>query len=133
MTIPRENLASFNVESEQEAHTAYLRLAGELDLAASPILEEQLLGVESNGNARIVLDLKDVTFIDSSGLRSFLRATERAGGSGRNIAIVNANDTIRRVFELTGTLHLLAEDPASHTSSDAASRNGNGEARTTSD
>lgn len=110
MTAVRIDQASFSVQSEQQNHVAYLYVNGELDMATSPVLEKWMSDVERNGNKGIVLDLKDVTFMDSSGLHSFLRATDRAARTGRTFAMVNAPATVRKVLQLTQTLHLLAVD-----------------------
>ncbi|HEX9697511.1 MAG TPA: STAS domain-containing protein [Actinomycetota bacterium] len=96
--------------SEQRGHVAYLGLSGEIDIATAPALEGWLRAAESNGNTAIVVDLEAVTFMDVSGLRAFLGAAERARGSRRTFGIARAPAIVQRVFQITGTTHLLAED-----------------------
>ena len=103
-------LDAFSVTSEQRGHTAYLHVAGELDMATSPVLEGRLHVAESNGNTAIVVDLQHLTFIDASGLRAFLGAAQRANGSGRTFTITRASTVVRRLLQITGTTHLLAAD-----------------------
>ena len=98
----------FSVRGELRGHGTYLRLSGELDMATSPFLETWLQGAECNGNNAIVVDLEKVTFMDTSGLHAFLRASERAGGRGRDFVVVKAPAVVRRLLQITGTTHLLA-------------------------
>lgn len=104
------NREILSVASEQRGHTAHLRLSGELDIATSPVLERWLQGAESNGNSAIVLDVEHVTFVDASGIHSFLGAAQRASRSGRTFAIVKAPAVVRRVLHITRTTHLLGAD-----------------------
>jgi anti-sigma B factor antagonist len=53
---------------------AVLALSGELDLAAAPVLRERLDAARAGGGRGIVLDMAEVTFLDSSALRELLRA-----------------------------------------------------------
>lgn len=82
-------------------------LGGELDMATAPILEEHLLRAESDGATTILIDLRELTFVDSSGLHAFLSARSRAEMNGRQLLLIGAKAPVRRVFELTGQeLHL---------------------------
>ena len=109
MAILEENPELFNVHSEQRGSAVLLHLSGELDMATAPALEGSLSGAERNGNAEIVVDLNDVTFMDSTGLRPFLEAAARASRIGRSFALVRAPAQVARVLQLTRTAHLLAE------------------------
>jgi anti-anti-sigma factor len=89
-----------------------LELSGELDLASAPQFERALERAMHAHPARLVLDLSDLSFLDSCGLRELLgaqRACERAGCSLTLIA----GDPARRLFELTGLAGRLplAEQP----------------------
>lgn len=103
-------LEPFSVTGEHRGQAAHLRLFGEIDMAAVPVLERSLRAAESNGNSAIVVDLERVTFIDASGLRAFLGAAKRAGRSGRTFTITRAPAVVQRVLQITGTTHLLAAD-----------------------
>lgn len=77
-------------------------LGGELDLATAPELEESLRSVESNDTlGLVVLDLRKLRFIDSSGLRVVIGADSRARKSGRRLVLVQGGDSVHRVFRLT--------------------------------
>jgi anti-sigma B factor antagonist len=99
------------VSSEQHGHMVRLNVAGELDMATSPILEGWVTAAERIGISEIVVDLGHVTFIDTSGLHLFLDAAKRGTRSGRRLTIVGALAPVRRIFELTDTTHLFGADP----------------------
>lgn len=79
---------------------AFITLTGELDLAASTELEAQLDRLERRSPGTIVIDLRNLAFIDSSGLRLLLAADARARNSGRRVAFVRGPDAVQRVFEM---------------------------------
>lgn len=98
---------AISVRVEQHGHVARLHPSGEIDLATAPVVEAWLTRAESNGNAAIVVDLEQVTFMDVSGLRVFLAAADRAHARGHSFAIINASSAVEMVLQITGTTHLL--------------------------
>jgi anti-sigma B factor antagonist len=84
-----------------------IALTGELDMATAPILSDQLTAVEQRGSRTIVLDLRDLRFIDSSGLHVLVSAYRRSEMDGHRLLLVGANPSARRLFEMTGTEFLL--------------------------
>jgi anti-anti-sigma factor len=96
--------AQLVVETSAQDDVTVLTLSGELDLASTPILERELAAVESAGAKRIVIDLAEVGFMDSSGLQALLRARERAAEEGVELALRRGPHQVQRVFELTKTI-----------------------------
>ena len=93
---------SFSIEQRGDC----LRLSGELDdrcAAATAETVRRLAGGDPTGPLDI--DLTDVTFIDSVGLRELLRLRQRVP----MLRIVAVNTRIQRVFEITGTAALLLD------------------------
>jgi len=81
---------------------------GDIDVAGGPILEAAIL--EREGDGPITIDLADVVFIDSSGLRSLLGASRRAGDRGEQVTLRRVGPEVRRLLEITGTTeHFLIE------------------------
>jgi anti-sigma B factor antagonist len=76
-----------------------IALAGELDLSAVARVEPALREAESK---RRVLDLRDLTFMDSSGLRMILAAGAAARREGWALQIVPGPPAVQRVFEICG-------------------------------
>ena len=86
---------------------ARVALRGELDMATAPALEHHLEPFANDGVSAILLDLRELTFIDSSGLHALVRASERARVNGHRLILIGTRPSARRLFELTGTEHLL--------------------------
>ena len=99
----------FGTRVEEHDGVAIMTLSGELDMATVPILVEDLTHVEEDGAETIMLDLREVTFIDSSGLLAFLTARRRAMSNGHRLLITGPSPAARRLLELTATQFLLGE------------------------
>ena len=95
--------------------TAVVALEGEIDLSMVPDAERLIAEAEASEPGRLIIDLSDVTFMDSSGLRVLLTAHRRAEEAGRDFAIVKGGDTVNRLLDVTGVaerLELLDRPPA---------------------
>ena len=110
-------MAELGIEVRQASDVAHVILRGEFDLAGIQQFDDHVRSVESDGPAAIVVDLAAVEFMDSSGLRALVMASDRAEKAGRRLAIVPGPPHVRRVFEITqldGRLDLV-EDASSVT------------------
>jgi anti-anti-sigma factor len=81
-------------------------LHGELDIATAPELVELLARVRHHGHA-VVLDLAEITFMDSTGLTTLMDAYRQAQRDGWSFAVRRPSPPVRRVFELAGVERLL--------------------------
>ncbi len=77
--------------------------AGDLDLATAGQVEHQLAELRDAGFTDIVLDLRALTFMDSSGLNLLLCAHRSAQADGHRFRLIEGFESARRLFELTGT------------------------------
>ena len=100
----------FGARSQEKDGVATIALSGGLDLATAPILSDRLAPFEGNGVSTIVLDLHDLTFIDSTALHAFLEARNRAMSNGQRLLVRGASPTAQRHIEIVG-LQLLLDDP----------------------
>ena len=76
---------------------------GEIDVATSPMLRSELASVLASQPEDITVDFRDVAFVDSSGLGVLVGALKRLReGGGGTVAVVGAQDAVRKVFEITG-------------------------------
>jgi anti-anti-sigma factor len=98
---------TFDVRVETRNGVARLALAGELDMGTVPILKQHLNRVNGDGVHGLILDLRSLTFADSSALHTFLRAWDHARHNGHRMAIVGTSGEVRRLFEISGTEFLL--------------------------
>ena len=86
---------------------AWLRPAGELDLASVPVLDGHLERLASGGQREITVDLSDLTFIDSSGLHLLLKWSKRATEAAIEFSLITGRPAVQRVFALAGVEQLL--------------------------
>lgn len=91
----------FNTFVCRDDASSTLVLQGELDMATLPVFESLLRDVEQASPPAIILDLRQLRFLDCTGLRSFLNAQERIAESGSTLHIVPGPASVQRLFELT--------------------------------
>jgi anti-anti-sigma factor len=91
-----------DIDITTEDGLAVVTPRGELDVAATPQLEDALAeAADAPGVQAIVIDLSQLEFMDSSGLRAIVLADQRLRGRGLRFALVPGGDPVHRVFELT--------------------------------
>jgi anti-sigma B factor antagonist len=91
-----------------------VRLRGELDMAGVDQFE-RLLTADQTPGATFVLDMRGLTFIDSSGLRALIMADRRVRAEGGRFIVVRGPDRVNQVLEMTGVaqrIDLVDEPPA---------------------
>jgi anti-anti-sigma factor len=105
--------SEFEVEIERGEGSAVVRVSGEFDLAATHAVEEALLSVEDGQCRVIVLDLREVSFLDSTGLRTITSADHRARDAGHELRIVRGPEQIQKLLYVTGMDKILplVDDP----------------------
>ncbi len=78
-----------------------IELQGELDMACTPQLDEALAGVDLDGLGAVVLDLRGVSFLDSTGLKAIFRARKAVSEGGRGFAVTEGSAQVQRLLSLT--------------------------------
>jgi len=102
-------LGDFDVRSETlPGGAAALHVAGDLDLATAPLLEDALADV---GASVVVIDLSGCSFLDSAGIRALVGAARRLADGGRSLRVVAADSGIVRLLEITGVDTLIGVHP----------------------
>jgi anti-sigma B factor antagonist len=81
-------------------------------MSTAPQLDDYLDVCRGNGVTAFILDLRDLTFLDSSGLHAFLRARNDAEENGHRLYLVGASPAARSVFRVTETEFLLDQPEA---------------------
>jgi anti-anti-sigma factor len=84
-----------------------LTLSGELDAASAHELEERITSVLAEPHARLVLDLKELSFVDSAGINVLIRAKQMADEGGRRLVLRRPTAQLDRVFALVGVVDWL--------------------------
>jgi anti-sigma B factor antagonist len=94
-----EFLQPFECCTDGALDAAWVHVAGDLDIATTPRLAQRL----SEAEARlVVLDLRELAFMDSSGVHAIVDASSRARQHGRRLLLVRGPAHIDRIFSLTG-------------------------------
>jgi anti-anti-sigma factor len=101
------------VDISMSGQTARVALAGELDIATAPGLEQKLAELAPQVT-RVMLDLRELAFIDSTGLRVVLGLANGLGENSARVVLVKGPDPVQRVFTLTGADRELTiiDDPS---------------------
>lgn len=100
------NAEPLTVEISLGLDRARVFLRGELDLATAPVLRERVGDLlVGNGQHRslVVIDLKELTFCDSSGLRVLLQLADHSHRVGTTLRLTNISAQLQRVLDATGT------------------------------
>jgi anti-anti-sigma factor len=94
--------SSFQVQVRNADRAAVIVVSGELDLASAPTLEDELNRAVTNGADLVIVDLRELEFIDSTGLGLLIKANRQAEAAGRRFAIVRGQSQVQRLLGVTG-------------------------------
>jgi anti-anti-sigma factor len=104
-STPGSNLLKIELWTERDA--TCVAPAGEIDLSTVAVVDDQLQRLVDSGARNLVLDLRGVSFMDSSVLRLILQWNESADAQGFAFAVIQGPPPIARVFELCGVADRL--------------------------
>lgn len=93
------------IKKKLENHRLILRLEGRLDTTTAPSLAEELKQ-ELNGITSLILDLEELEYLSSAGLRVILSAQKQMNKQG-TMVIRHVNETVMEILELTGFVDIL--------------------------
>ena len=94
-----------NITQEKNADKLTLFIEGRIDTQTAPKLEEAL-GQSLDGVAKLIIDLKQTSYVSSAGLRVLLTAQKRMNKQG-SLTVTNANEDLMEIFEVTGFTDIL--------------------------
>lgn len=105
------------VDARRTDERVVLHLTGELDLASSPVFERALEDADVASAPLLVLDLDELKFVDSTGLRVILLAHEGSRARGQEFAITQGSPQVQRLLSITSVaehMRVLSapDDPA---------------------
>ena len=95
----------FRLEVRSQGKATIIAVSGELDLASSPALQEEL--DRASDSDMLIIDLRELDFMDSTGLSVLVRAHQRAEEQGRRLAMVKGPQQVQRLLSLTGVADRL--------------------------
>lgn len=94
---------NFHIDDHEiDADTHVIELGGEIDLYTAPEFKERMVQLIEDGKKRIVVDLSDATFVDSTTLGVLVGGVKRLRPAGGTLALVCTDQNITKIFEITG-------------------------------
>jgi anti-sigma B factor antagonist len=91
-----------SVVVRQEKDGVVVSLRGELDLASAPLLQGEIDSAAVAAAPIVVLDLRELSFIDSTGLRVLLTGHKRSQELGQEFAVTRGSEQVQRLLSITG-------------------------------
>lgn len=95
------------IEKTTDGSKLTLAVAGRLDTATSPDFEKEIKESVTDAVTSLDIDMKDLEYISSSGLRVLLSAQKMMNGKQGTLTILNPNEVVSEVFEVTGFSDIL--------------------------
>lgn len=96
------SLDQLTVVVDRLAQPPTIALAGELDPHTAPLLQLEIDRVLEDEGTDLVLDLSQLGFVDSSGLRVLIAAQHQLAEQGGTLVLRTPSETVRRLLEITG-------------------------------
>jgi anti-anti-sigma factor len=94
--------SEFRVEVRDRAGATVIAIAGELDLASSPVLQQEIDRVLQSGVPEVILDLRELDFMDSTGLSVLVRVHHASERAAVRFCLVKGPPQVQRLLTLTG-------------------------------
>lgn len=107
IAVPASPIPSFCVRVERAPSEAVVAPQGELDVASAGVLEREIRALGAEHVERVILDLRGVEFIDSTGLRTLLSVRNTALREGYELTLMPGPPRVQRIFDLTATRGLF--------------------------
>lgn len=94
-----------DVRNEDEVYTVNVK--GEIDAYTAPQLKEQLDSIVSEHGVKVIINLEEVSYIDSTGLGIFVGALKSTRKNDGTLQLVGVNDRVKRLFKITGLHEII--------------------------
>ena len=91
-----------DIREERKEGFLIISLEGRLDTNNSKIFEERVLNIIDQGETRFIIDLSQVDYVSSAGLRTFLLGSKRLSPSSGRIVLCSLQEPVREVFDIVG-------------------------------
>jgi anti-sigma B factor antagonist len=98
----------FEITASEDAGVPVLSIRGEIDVSTAPELRDRLLSVAQSGNSTAVVDLREVTFLDSTALGVLVSALKRFRSADGDLRLVVTGRSVLKVLEITGLVDVFS-------------------------
>ena len=106
-TVQHDEFRPFGIDVQPQRDVVRVAPQGEIDIATVGRLRGRIGELLSAGFSRLTLDMQDVTFMDSTGLRLVLELVQAARDDHWQLSVIGVSPAVQRVFELSGVLAAL--------------------------
>ncbi|MDF2854603.1 MAG: anti-anti sigma factor [Neobacillus sp.] len=96
-----------SIEEIQNDKEIFVKVTGEIDAYTAPKLREELLPLSEGNHKVITINLKDVSYMDSTGLGIFVGLFKQLNKNEGELRLVELSDRLIRLFELTGLSKIM--------------------------
>lgn len=96
-----------NIEKQPDDKEIFVSVTGEIDAYTAPMLREELLPLTEGKNKVITVNLKDVSYMDSTGLGVFVGLFKQLNNNGGELKLVELSDRLKRLFKITGLSNVM--------------------------
>ncbi len=108
------------IRDKKEGEVAIIEPVGRIDTNTSGEFEDKIVEVMDRGETRFVVDLKEIDYISSAGLRVFLMAAKKLKSSGGSFVLCSMSDHIKEVFDISGFTPIFTITPDQASGAEAA-------------
>jgi anti-sigma B factor antagonist len=99
----QESPPPFSLDVDDDGSRTLVRCRGELDLATAPVLEAAVFDLLSGGPVAVVIDVRDLDFVDCAGIHGLERAAALVAGAGRPVEVLCDSGPVPALLALTET------------------------------
>ncbi|SFE35854.1 anti-sigma B factor antagonist [Lentibacillus persicus] len=103
---------NLNIDVTEGNGKSAMKLAGEIDAYTAPQLKEKLLPLTKIENNQVEVDLEGVHYMDSTGLGVFISALKSVNESDSKMRLINLQNRVLRLFQITGLDEIITLDTA---------------------
>lgn len=98
---------NLSIDLKEKEEGIIVKLRGEIDIYTASKLKASLIPLTEKKGQKVCVDLKEVTYLDSSGLGIFIHALKSATKNESDLQIIRAKDRVLRLFEVTGLNEIM--------------------------
>lgn len=98
---------NLNIDKHQQDGEVVVMVAGEIDAFTAPMLREELFPLAEEKNKIITVNLKDVSYLDSTGLGVFVGLFKQLKENGGELRLIELSDRLVRLFNITGLNNIM--------------------------
>ena len=100
-------MRDFQVDVQPDRDRVIVSPVGEIDLSTAPVVLRQVTELVDSGFTQVVLDLRQVGFVDSQGIQALMSADQHATEHGASLTVVVSDKVTRRALEICGLMERL--------------------------